>query len=63
MCLSSEPNSFKKKAGVLLDGHQLGQDFIHLREILSESKFYHDAGLYGPDISQPRDRKTYILDG
>ncbi|KAM7368582.1 hypothetical protein PAMP_012907 [Pampus punctatissimus] len=61
--LGNEPNSFEKKAGVRVDGYQLGQDFTHLRKMLSESKFYHDAGLYGPDVSQPRDHRIDILDG
>ncbi|KAG8010416.1 Serine/threonine-protein phosphatase 2B catalytic subunit gamma isoform [Nibea albiflora] len=45
--MSSEPNSYEKKAGIRVDGAQLGQDFIRLREMMRESKFYHDAGLYG----------------
>ncbi|XP_068609262.1 heparanase [Brachionichthys hirsutus] len=58
--LGNEPNSFKKKAGIVLDGYQLGKDFTHLREIMSKTKFYHDAGLYGPDISQPRGRSDLL---
>lgn len=61
--LGNEPNSFEKKAGIRVDGYQLGQDFTRLREMMSESKFYHDAGLFGPDIGQPRDRRTDILEG
>ncbi|GAA6229317.1 heparanase [Lates japonicus] len=61
--LGNEPNSYEKKAGIRVDGNQLGQDFTHLREILSESKFYHNAGLYGPDVGQPRDHRIDILGG
>lgn len=59
----SEPNSYEKKAGLHLDGHQLGEDFTVLRKILSESRFYRDARLYGPDVGQPRDNRADILRG
>lgn len=62
-CLPSEPNSYEKKAGIRVDGEQLGRDFTHLRELMSESKLYHDAGLYGPDVGQPRDHRMDILKG
>ncbi|XP_040012608.1 heparanase isoform X2 [Xiphias gladius] len=61
--LGNEPNSYEKKAGIRVDGYQLGQDFSHLREIMSESRLYRDAGLYGPDIGQPRDHRTDMLEG
>nr|XP_019969402.1 PREDICTED: heparanase-like [Paralichthys olivaceus] len=61
--LGNEPNSFVKKAGIRVDGHQLGKDFTRLREMMSESKFYHGAGLYGPDVGQPRDHRIDILEG
>ncbi|XP_062339919.1 heparanase [Osmerus eperlanus] len=61
--LGNEPNSYEKKAGIRLDGYQLGQDFLKLREILRESKLYHNTGLYGPDISQPRDHRRDLLEG
>ncbi|XP_029282733.1 heparanase, partial [Cottoperca gobio] len=61
--LGNEPNSYEKKAGVRVDGHQLGQDFTRLREMMSQSKLYHDAGLYGPDIGQPRDHRADLLQG
>lgn len=62
-CLPSEPNSFEKKAGIRVDGYQLGHDFTCLREMMSESEFYHSAQLYGPDVGQPRDHRTDILEG
>lgn len=62
-CLSPEPNSFEKKAGIRVDGEQLGRDFTRLRELLSESRLYRDAGLYGPDVGQPRDHRIDILKG
>lgn len=63
VCLSSEPNSYWKKAGIRVDGYQLGQDFTHLRQMMSESGLYRNAGLYGPDVGQPRDHRIDILDG
>ncbi|KAF7648006.1 hypothetical protein LDENG_00163450, partial [Lucifuga dentata] len=42
--LGNEPNSYEKKAGIRVDGYQLGRDFVRLREMMEESKFYHDAG-------------------
>uniref|UniRef100_A0A3P9DA21 Heparanase n=1 Tax=Maylandia zebra TaxID=106582 RepID=A0A3P9DA21_9CICH len=61
--LGNEPNSFEKKAGIRVDGHQLGLDFIRLRKMMSESKLYQDAGLYGPDVGQPRNHHVALLDG
>lgn len=61
--LHAEPNSYEKKAGIAVDGYQLGRDFLHLREILQESKMYNSSGLYGPDISQPRDHHKDLLTG
>ncbi|XP_071328200.1 heparanase isoform X1 [Trachinotus anak] len=61
--LGNEPNSYEKKAGVRVDGYQLGQDFTRLRDMMSESKLYQDAGLYGPDVGQPRDHRIDILEG
>lgn len=59
----SEPNSYEKKAGIRVDGYQLGQDFVHLHQILQESPLYHSTGLYGPDVSQPRDHRKDLLSG
>ncbi|XP_030291578.1 heparanase-like isoform X3 [Sparus aurata] len=59
----TEPNSYEKKAGIRVDGYQLGQDFTRLREMMSESKLYRDAGLFGPDVGQPRDHRVDILEG
>ncbi|XP_023258388.1 heparanase-like, partial [Seriola lalandi dorsalis] len=61
--LGNEPNSYEKKAGVRVDGVQLGLDFTRLREMMSESKLYQDAGLYGPDVGQPREHRVDILEG
>lgn len=61
--LGNEPNSYEKKAGIRVDGFQLGEDFVHLRKMMTESKFYHNAGLYGPDVGQPRDHRIDILEG
>ncbi|XP_029920606.1 heparanase [Myripristis murdjan] len=61
--LGNEPNSYEKKAGIRVDGYQLGLDFVHLREMMKESKFYQSAALYGPDVSQPRDHRRDLLEG
>uniref|UniRef100_A0A8C9W1Y0 Heparanase n=1 Tax=Scleropages formosus TaxID=113540 RepID=A0A8C9W1Y0_SCLFO len=61
--LGNEPNSFEKKADVRVDGYQLGQDFLHLRNILKNSKLYHTTGLYGPDVSQPKNHRKDLLQG
>ncbi|CAL8405633.1 unnamed protein product [Arctogadus glacialis] len=61
--LGNEPNSYEKKAGVRVSGSQLGEDFVNLREILQDSELYHNTGLYGPDISQPRDHRRDLLQG
>ncbi|KAI4893187.1 hypothetical protein NFI96_018502, partial [Prochilodus magdalenae] len=61
--LGNEPNSYEKKAGIRVDGHQLGEDFLHLHKILQKSKIYNSSGLYGPDISQPRDHRKDLLTG
>lgn len=46
-----------------MDGYQLGQDFTRLRQMMSESGLYRNAGLYGPDVGQPRDHRIDILEG
>jgi len=46
-----------------VDGYQLGQDFVHLHQILQESAIYNSTGLYGPDIGQPRDHRKDLLNG
>lgn len=62
VCLSSlEPNSFRKKSGIYIDGFQLGQDFIHLRQLLSNYTLYQHAKLYGPDVGQPRKHTQRLL--
>lgn len=61
--LGNEPNSYEKKAGIRVDGYQLGQDFVHLHQILQESAVYNSTGLYGPDIGQPRDHRKDLLTG
>ncbi|XP_027882002.1 heparanase [Xiphophorus couchianus] len=60
--LGNEPNSFEKKAGIRVDGNQLGVDFTRLRKMMSEFKLYRDAGLFGPDVGQPRDRRADLLE-
>ncbi|XP_037548541.1 heparanase [Nematolebias whitei] len=59
--LGNEPNSYEKKAGIRVDGYQLGLDFDHLRQMMLKSKLYRNAGLYGPDVGQPRDHRVDLL--
>ncbi|XP_062964466.1 heparanase isoform X3 [Cynocephalus volans] len=58
--LGNEPNSFRKKAGVFIDGLQLGEDFIELHKILGKSTF-KNSKLYGPDVGQPRGKTVEML--
>uniref|UniRef100_A0A8D1AVB1 Heparanase n=1 Tax=Sus scrofa TaxID=9823 RepID=A0A8D1AVB1_PIG len=58
--LGNEPNSFRMKAGIYIDGFQLGEDFIDLHKLLRKSAF-KNAKLYGPDISQPRRKNAEML--
>ncbi|XP_045427098.1 heparanase isoform X6 [Pipistrellus kuhlii] len=56
----SKPNSFQKKAGIFIDGLQLGEDFVKLHKLLGTSAF-KNAKLYGPDIGQPRGKTVKML--
>lgn len=56
----SEPNSFQKKAGIFINGLQLGEDFIKLHKLLGKSSF-KNAKLYGPDVGQPRGKTVKML--
>ncbi|XP_072798535.1 heparanase [Vicugna pacos] len=58
--LGNEPNSFRKKAGIFIDGLQLGEDFIELHKLLGKSAF-KNAKLYGPDVGQPRGKTVKML--
>ncbi|KAH0615807.1 hypothetical protein JD844_026342 [Phrynosoma platyrhinos] len=59
--LGNEPNSFRHKSGIYIDGFQLGQDFIHLRQLLNNYSLYRTAKLYGPDVGQPRKHTQKLL--
>ncbi|XP_072261577.1 heparanase [Pyxicephalus adspersus] len=59
--LGNEPNSFKKKSGLHVDGFQLGKDFVHLHRILGKYRCYKNSGLYGPDIGQPKKSSQKML--
>uniref|UniRef100_A0A8D0HD90 Heparanase n=1 Tax=Sphenodon punctatus TaxID=8508 RepID=A0A8D0HD90_SPHPU len=56
-----EPNSFRKKSGIYIDGFQLGQDFIKLHHLLRNYRSYRKAKLYGPDVGQPRKETQKLL--
>ncbi|CAM5106839.1 unnamed protein product [Eretmochelys imbricata] len=59
--LGNEPNSFRKKSGIYIDGSQLGQDFIHLYHLLRNYSSYKNSKLYGPDVGQPRKNTQKLL--
>ncbi|CAN2390130.1 heparanase activity, partial [Pristimantis euphronides] len=59
--LGNEPNSFKKKSGVYVDGVQLGKDFITLHDLLWKYSRYRSSGLFGPDISQLKKSSQKML--
>ncbi|XP_039396698.1 heparanase isoform X1 [Mauremys reevesii] len=59
--LGNEPNSFRKKSGIYIDGSQLGQDFIHLYHLLRNYSTYKNSKLYGPDVGQPRKNTQKLL--
>ncbi|XP_057686572.1 heparanase [Corythoichthys intestinalis] len=61
--LGNEPNSFEKKAGLRVSGEQLGEDFKCLRDMMSQSPWHRHAGLFGPDVGQPRGHGPDLLDG
>ncbi|XP_036709888.1 heparanase isoform X3 [Balaenoptera musculus] len=58
--LGNEPNSFWKKAGIFIDGLQLGEDFVELHKLIRKSAF-KNAKLYGPDVGQPRGKTVKML--
>ncbi|XP_066488393.1 heparanase-like [Tiliqua scincoides] len=59
--LGNEPNSFRMKSGIYIDGFQLGQDFIQLRHLLNSYSIYRNAKLYGPDVGRPRKNTQKLL--
>ncbi|KAM4053442.1 heparanase [Anomaloglossus baeobatrachus] len=59
--LGNEPNSFKKKSGLYVDGSQLGKDFITLHDLLGKYSRYRTSGLFGPDIGQPKKASQKML--
>lgn len=59
--LGNEPNSFRKKAGIYIDGSQLGKDFVSLHDVLSHFSSFQYSGLFGPDVGQPRTRSQQLL--
>ncbi|XP_075461658.1 heparanase isoform X1 [Ascaphus truei] len=59
--LGNEPNSFRKKSGIYIDGSQLGKDFVSLHNLLSNYSSYRNSGLFGPDIGQPTKQSQKML--
>ncbi|KAM8968954.1 heparanase [Sarcophilus harrisii] len=58
--LGNEPNSFRKKSGIYINGSQLGKDFIKLHSLLKMYDF-KNAKLFGPDIGQLRKNSEKLL--
>ncbi|XP_039206774.1 heparanase [Crotalus tigris] len=59
--LGNEPNSFLHKSGIEVNGHQLGQDFIQLRQLLNNYIHYKNAKIYGPDLGRSSRKHSKIL--
>ncbi|XP_070614184.1 heparanase [Erythrolamprus reginae] len=59
--LGNEPNSFLHKSGIEISGHQLGQDFIQLRQLLNNYVRYKNAKIYGPDLGRSNRKHSKIL--
>ncbi|KAL7982129.1 hypothetical protein Chor_001186 [Crotalus horridus] len=57
----TEPNSFLHKSGIEVNGHQLGQDFIQLRQLLNNYIHYKNAKIYGPDLGRSSRKHSKIL--
>ncbi|KAG8454328.1 hypothetical protein GDO86_000825 [Hymenochirus boettgeri] len=59
--LGNEPNSFRKKSGIYVNGYQLGKDFVSLHDLLSKYPSYKNSGLFGPDTGQPKTKSQNLL--
>uniref|UniRef100_A0A8C6VM47 Heparanase n=1 Tax=Naja naja TaxID=35670 RepID=A0A8C6VM47_NAJNA len=59
--LGNEPNSFLHKSGIEVSGHQLGQDFVQLRQLLNNYIHYKNAKIYGPDLGRSSRKHSKIL--
>ncbi|XP_072480127.1 heparanase [Notamacropus eugenii] len=58
--LGNEPNSFRKKSGIYINGSQLGKDFIKFHSLLKTYDL-RSTKLFGPDISQIRKNNEKML--
>ncbi|XP_027710250.1 heparanase [Vombatus ursinus] len=58
--LGNEPNSFRKKSGMYINGSQLGKDFIKFHSLLKRYDL-RNAKLFGPDIGQLRNKSDKLL--
>ncbi|XP_063166388.1 heparanase [Candoia aspera] len=59
--LGNEPNSFLHKSGIEVNGFQLGQDFIQLRQLLNNYIHYKNAQIYGPDLGRSSRKHSKAL--
>ncbi|XP_068948326.1 heparanase isoform X1 [Petaurus breviceps papuanus] len=57
--LGNEPNSFRKKSGIYINGSQLGKDFVKFHSLLKT--YFKNTKLFGPDISQLRKNNEKML--
>lgn len=61
LIFSAEPNSFLHKSGIEVNGQQLGQDFVQLRQLLNNYIHYKNAKIYGPDLGRSSRKHSKIL--
>ncbi|KAM6441053.1 heparanase isoform 2-T2 [Liasis olivaceus] len=57
----TQPNSFLHKSGIEVNGFQLGQDFIQLRQLLNNYIHYKNAKIYGPDLGRSGRKHSKVL--
>ncbi|GFR60287.1 heparanase [Elysia marginata] len=56
--LGNEPNLYKTKMQLDIDGKRLAEDFWTLRDLISEMPLYSDSGIYGPDVTNLDNHKS-----
>ncbi|GFR83203.1 heparanase [Elysia marginata] len=56
--LGNEPNLYKTKFNMSLDGKRLAEDFMALKDLISELPMYSASGIYGPDVTNLDNHKS-----
>jgi hypothetical protein len=55
----SEPDDYESSIGEsILNGQQIGDDFVILRHVLDQYSFLKDGSVIGPDIGGPFNRRA-----